>query len=119
MVGFGADDVPAAYVWQVDKLIFGGNSTDPETGVVSCALARLNPDGSLDETFNEDGKQLTYHDGYNFNLLRLSLQQKGLQTRLLAVGDELIAAYLLEDNVRMLAQRIQLSQQMHHPVVLL
>ena len=98
-IDFGGNDVPKAYVWQGDKLIIGGNSTNSETDITTFALARLNSDGSPDPSFDADGKQLTFQEGYDFDMQRLTIQTKGLQSRLLAVGDELIAGYLLENNV--------------------
>src|SRR6185295_1528746 len=54
---FGGNDGAAAMAIQADgKIVVVGRSADPGLGV---ALARYNPNGSLDTTFSGDGKQTT------------------------------------------------------------
>lgn len=96
-IDFGGEDVPTAFIWQGTKLIVGGNSTDPATGKTSFAIVRLNSNGTPDPLFDGDGKQLTYREGLFFNLQRLAIQDNGKTNRLLAVGENVIAAYILDE----------------------
>jgi uncharacterized delta-60 repeat protein len=56
---FGADDVASGVAIQGDGKIVVGGKREPASGNSNFALARYNPDGSLDPTFDGDGKVLT------------------------------------------------------------
>ena len=59
----GSDDQAFALARQADgRLIAGGAAIDPEKGVSHFALARYNPDGALDMTF-QTGKVITTYPG--------------------------------------------------------
>ena len=58
--GFGSGSV-AAVAYQPDgKIVAVGFANRPGTGGIDFALARYNPNGSLDPSFSGDGKQTTH-----------------------------------------------------------
>jgi uncharacterized delta-60 repeat protein len=57
ITGFGDDDFAMALAIQNGKIVVGGSSGDFGGGKL--ALARYNPDGTLDKTFDHDGKVTT------------------------------------------------------------
>lgn len=98
---FGGDDMPTAYVWQGSDLIVGGISTITTGRSASLVLARFNSNGTLDPAFNETGKQVISRVEHLFSLKRLQLQKKATHNTLLAIGDDLIAALVLEDDTQL------------------
>lgn len=61
---FGDDDLPSSIVSQSNgKVLVGGRAYNPANGVSDFALVRLNTNGTLDESFDNDGKQTTDFSG--------------------------------------------------------
>jgi len=56
---FGSDDYPTSIAFQADGKIIVAGATDVNGSIFNVAIARYNKNGSLDNTFNEDGKQTT------------------------------------------------------------
>lgn len=89
---FGSNDSLSAIVIQPDGRIVAAGIGGTSLGERSFALARYNPDGSLDNTFDGDGKVLTDFSGgnvlTNFSPY-LGANDVALQTdgRIVAVGD--------------------------------
>lgn len=80
----GADDQANALAVQPDgKIVAAGESDPHDAGVSAFALARYNPDGSLDSTFSDDGRQTTsLGDG-----ARISDIASQVDGRIVAVGE--------------------------------
>ena len=77
---FGSDDDGAALAIQPDgKLIVPGRTGGPllVSTLATPALARYNPDGSLDRTFGEGGKVITDFQGSNDSVETLVIQHDG------------------------------------------
>jgi uncharacterized delta-60 repeat protein len=78
IVDFGHEDPLSASVLQPDgKVVLAGSSTvpyDPDTR--DWALARVNPDGTIDSSFGAGGKVLT-HIGFDDQLNEVVLQPDG------------------------------------------
>jgi uncharacterized delta-60 repeat protein len=61
----GSNDEGQAVLLQPDgRLVVAGTSLDPATGTARFGLARYLPDGSLDATFDGDGRVTTDFDGF-------------------------------------------------------
>jgi hypothetical protein len=73
---------PTALAVQGGKLIVGGHMVNPATQKLGFVLARYNPDGSLDHSFDGDGKQMTFLDGYQLSLEKMAI----LGSRLAVTG---------------------------------
>ncbi len=72
---FGDDDTAKAIALQTDgKILAAGYA---QNASVDIALARFNPDGSLDTTFDGDGKVTTDFDGNSDFGLAIALQPDG------------------------------------------
>jgi uncharacterized delta-60 repeat protein len=65
---FGSDDGASALAIQLDgKIVVAGQAINPNTNDYDFALARYNSNGTLDNTFDGDGKQTTnFFGGYDF-----------------------------------------------------
>jgi len=64
--GFYYNDVVNSIALQPDgKIIAAGQTTTSSTNIRAFALARYNTDGSLDNSFDSDGKVITNVGGYN------------------------------------------------------
>ncbi|HEY1022663.1 MAG TPA: T9SS type A sorting domain-containing protein [Flavisolibacter sp.] len=98
---FGGDDMPTAYVWQGSDLIVGGITTTPTGRSTALVLARFNSNGTLDPAFNETGKKLIARSDLVFTLRHLQLQKRAAKNTLLAVGEDLVAAIILEDDTEL------------------
>ena len=70
-------------VVQPDGLIIAGGYTTGAAGDLDCALVRYNPDGSLNQTFGEQGEVLTAVSTGNDSFSGLVLQPDG---KLVATG---------------------------------
>lgn len=71
-----AEDLARAITLQPDgKILIAGSRQ--EAGISYLALARYNPDGSLDTTFNTDGKLTSDFGGNNAEGTALALQSNG------------------------------------------
>ncbi|MEO6723213.1 MAG: T9SS type A sorting domain-containing protein [Ferruginibacter sp.] len=79
---------------QGNKIIVGSYFTNPATHNTEFALVRFNNDGTVDNSFDNDGKQTTDLGGSGF----LMQQLKVYGNRLFAFGGGVAAAYILEDN---------------------
>jgi uncharacterized delta-60 repeat protein len=78
------NDIATAIALQPDdKIVVAGSSTsDPATGATDFALARYNPNGTLDTTFGGDGRVITAFEGHAA-ALDIALQPDG---KIVAVG---------------------------------
>lgn len=86
---FGARDILHAVVVQADgKIVAGGVRQDFGPTGEDYALARFNPDGSLDETFGDGGRVRTNFSGAsNETILGMALQADG---KIVAVGQSIL-----------------------------
>jgi uncharacterized delta-60 repeat protein len=88
---FGADsDTAYALLIQADgKIVLGGESRQNASGI-DFALARFNPNGSLDESFGDAGKVLTAVSaaGARDTIYALALMEVGGEQMILAAGGE-------------------------------
>jgi uncharacterized delta-60 repeat protein len=96
LFGEGTNATANAVVVQPDgKILVGGSLTPSQGGPGDFALARFNPDGSLDATFGAGGRVITDLGG-NDSLLALALQP---DSKLVAAGTSdgnvALARYLL------------------------
>jgi uncharacterized delta-60 repeat protein len=101
---FGNDDSAYSIILQGDKIIVGGSTLNKLTGRKQFAIARFNNDGTLDNSFSEDGKQTLSEPDKSYHLEQMKISEN----RLLVYGniisddgstDRVIAAYLLNGNV--------------------
>lgn len=83
----GSEDAAAAAIQQDRKIVVAGGSF--RGGGWDCALARYNPDGSLDARFSGDGKVVTDFGGSESGR-DLALQPDG---KIVVAGDGVIARY--------------------------
>ena len=83
----GSEDAAAAAIQQNGKIVVAGRSF--RDGGNDFALARYNPDGSLDASFSGDGKVVTDFGG-NESGRDLALQPDG---KIVVAGDGVIARY--------------------------
>jgi uncharacterized delta-60 repeat protein len=83
----GSEDAAAAAIQQDGKIVVAGGSF--RGGRDDFALARYNPDGSLDASFSGDGKVVTDFGGSQ-SARDLALQPDG---KLVVAGDGVIARY--------------------------
>ena len=75
--GTGRQDFATDLVIQSDgKIVVSGHSGDANFDNVNFAVARLNPDGTLDKTFSGDGKQTTNFGANEFSY-NVALQTDG------------------------------------------
>ena len=75
---FGFEDIAYSLAVQAGgKIVVAGSSQDPYTGIVHFALARYNADGSLDTTFDGDGKVTTSFFGFEDIAYSLAVQAGG------------------------------------------
>jgi uncharacterized delta-60 repeat protein len=75
---FQGQDVAYALAIQPDgKIIAAGEANNPSTASSDFALARFNPDGSLDESFGDAGVVITDFAGRAEHVFALSLQDDG------------------------------------------
>jgi uncharacterized delta-60 repeat protein len=75
---FGGEDVAYAIAIQSDsKLVVAGLAFNGGTGSTEFALARYNPDGSLDQAFGAGGKQTTDFFGKACSAFSVALQPDG------------------------------------------
>jgi len=75
---FGSENVGYGVVAQSDgKLVVAGLAFNPAKGATDFALARYNPDGSLDQAFGAGGKQTTDFFGHNDTALSIAIQPDG------------------------------------------
>jgi uncharacterized delta-60 repeat protein len=77
------NDLAVAVVVQPDGLIIAGGYTTGAAGDLDCALVRYNPDGSLSQTFGEQGKVITAISTESDSFSGLVLQPDG---KLVAAG---------------------------------
>jgi uncharacterized delta-60 repeat protein len=81
---FQGQDVAYAIAIQPDgKIIAAGEANNPSTASSDFALARFNPDGSLDESFGDDGALVTDFAGRAEHVFALGLQDDG---KIIAAG---------------------------------
>ena len=81
---FTGSDGAADVALQGNKIVVVGFSTDTTNGFGYFALARYNPDGSLDTNFSGDGKQTTLWGGFGEGeATGVALQSDG---KIVAVG---------------------------------
>jgi len=81
---FTGSDGAADVALQGNKIVVVGRSTDTTNGFGYFALARYNPDGSLDTNFSGDGKQTTLWGGFGEGeATGVALQSDG---KIVAVG---------------------------------
>ncbi len=82
--GTNQDTLRAMALQDDGKIVVAGDAAG-STSHAFGAVARLNPDGSLDTTFNGDGKQLVLADGFNLHRFRaIAIQPNG---KLVLVGE--------------------------------
>jgi uncharacterized delta-60 repeat protein len=88
-IGTGADKAYAIVLQPDGKIVVGGESSTTSTGV-DFALARYNPDGSLDTSFGEGGKVVTPIQAGTTrdSIYALILQDVGGEKRIVAAGGE-------------------------------
>ncbi len=98
---FGGDDVPFAYAWQGNDLLVGGSTTRQTGRSDALSLARFTSTGALDPAFNGTGKQLIPTTGLDFTLKQMQLQKNGSKNTLIAIGETMIAAVVLEDDAQL------------------
>jgi uncharacterized delta-60 repeat protein len=80
---FYYNDIVNSIALQPDgKIIAAGQTTTPSTNIHAFALARYNTDGSLDNSFDGDGKVITNVGGYN-GANSVKIQQDG---KIIAAG---------------------------------
>ncbi len=90
--GFGGDGEANGVAIQADgKIVVVGNGGPDARGDVDFALARYNPNGSLDRSFSGDGKQTTDFGGNDF-ASGVAVQANG---RIVAVGTGSDGAFAL------------------------
>jgi uncharacterized delta-60 repeat protein len=73
----GADDLAYAVAIQSDGKIIVAGSSHPNLGTTDFALARYNPDGSLDSSFDGDGKLITDFLGDGDSASGIAIQPDG------------------------------------------
>jgi uncharacterized delta-60 repeat protein len=95
--------VPTEIATQGDYLIIGGYVTNPATNLSEFLLLRYNYNGTLDTTFDTDGKQTTGLAGYSFYLEKMKVVGNRLEVYSGATSTAgtqgLKAIYILENNV--------------------
>ncbi len=74
---FGYDDEGSSVVIQPDGKIVVAGSADDSNAYSDFAVARYNPDGSLDTSFGGDGKVTTAFSGYDCSVSGAALQSDG------------------------------------------
>jgi uncharacterized delta-60 repeat protein len=96
---FGGCEVPWAVAIQTGgKIVVGGHASAADPGTTNCggagldfALARYNADGSLDQSFGDDGMVVTdfgeADDGSSENIFALAIQPDG---KIVAAGSALL-----------------------------
>ncbi|MFZ4526064.1 MAG: Ig-like domain-containing protein [Chlorobium sp.] len=85
---FGGNDYARSVILQSDgKILVAGNSTPLATGVSDFALARYNTDGTLDTTFDGDGKLTMDFGGASDTAYSVKLQADG---KILVAGSSAI-----------------------------
>ncbi|MGI8635810.1 MAG: PA14 domain-containing protein, partial [Segetibacter sp.] len=97
---FGGDDSPNSIVVHDGKIIVAGVTTNTITGEKQFAIARYNDDGTLDNSFSEDGKQTLGEAGNAYMLDKIKIKDNkllALGTAVSSTGDsaKVTAAYLL------------------------
>ncbi|MGI8634109.1 MAG: T9SS type A sorting domain-containing protein, partial [Segetibacter sp.] len=104
MTDFGSNDSAYLSIFQDDKLIVAGVTQNKVTGDKQFAFARYNDNGTLDNSFDEDGKQTLGKEGSSYNLEQVKIEAD----RLLVSGNvtsnvgetfKTVAAYLLKANI--------------------
>ncbi len=94
---------PRSIICRGDTLYIGGDKYNAFTGKIDFALARFRNDGSPDNNFDGDGKQVTGNNNYSFSLEKMAVFGNRLAVSGLAVSGTqersvITAMYLLEDN---------------------
>ena len=92
--GPGAPVDPRAVVIQGDKIIVGGNIYNPSTQKIDFALARYNNNGSTDNSFDGDGRQVTSLNGHFLSFEKMAIVANRLSVTGLATTDPSSAGYL-------------------------
>lgn len=83
---FGSGDLARAVVVQADgRIVVGGGAANPLSGSPHLAVARYDPDGSLDATFDFDGRKTTDLPGFDEGIFGVAVQSDG---KALAAGYE-------------------------------
>ena len=78
ITNFGGNDYARSVVVQSDgKILVAGNSITPATGISDFVLARYNKDGTLDTTFDGDGKLTMDFGGASDTAFSVKLQTDG------------------------------------------
>jgi uncharacterized delta-60 repeat protein len=101
---FGSNDSAYLLAVQDDKLIVAGSTQNNVTGDKEFAFARYNNDGTLDKSFDSDGKQTLGRQGYSFFLQQINIEENRLLlsgTTISNSGEtsKIVAAYLLKENI--------------------
>jgi uncharacterized delta-60 repeat protein len=79
------NDLAFSLILQADgKIIVGGDATNSGGNFKDFALARYNPDGSLDTSFDSDGKVVTVGTNSDDHIFDVTLQTDG---KIVAVGN--------------------------------
>jgi uncharacterized delta-60 repeat protein len=96
LLSIGAGAMVSQIALQSNGAIVAGGISEQPSGILEFALARFNPNGSLDTTFGAAGEVLTNFDGRSDAVFGLAIQSDG---KIVAAGASLIPFSSDDDEV--------------------